>query len=450
MTLRERARTALADADRRIAVRRATDLFATLRRTADTPANLEELRAAARWRRHETLRRLPEILERFADAVAGAGGVVHWAGDAAEAAATVVGIAREHEVRSVVKSKSMLTEEIGLNEAFETAGIEVVETDLGEWIIQLAGDRPSHILGPAIHFTKERVAELFSRVEGREIPPDPVALCAVARRNLRRRFLEADMGVSGCNFGVAETGTVVLVTNEGNGRMVTSVPPLHVVVMGMERIVETWEELDLMMTLLPRAATGQSLSVYVSQITGPRRDGEPDGPEELHVVIVDDGRSHILGTESHEMLHCVRCGACLNVCPVYRQIGGHAYASVYSGPMGAVLTPLLDPSPEHAELAYASSLCGACHEVCPVAIPLQDLLLAQRRRNVAGRRDRLLQAWAAAWRRPALYRASVAAIRTGARSVPEALVPTAWRDGRAVPRTRGRGDLRRMLQRGEI
>ncbi|HHC07965.1 MAG TPA: iron-sulfur cluster-binding protein [Actinobacteria bacterium] len=451
MSFRDRAAAAIADPGLHEALHRATDRFVEIRKGGDDLANLEGLKAAARWVRHRTLERLPEILARFADEVEAAGGVVHWAADAEEANRIVRDLAVDRGVRSVVKTKSMLTEELGLNDALEAAGLDVVETDLGEWILQLAGDRPSHILGPAIHFTKERIAEVFSRVAGRAVPPDPATLCSIAREELRARFLAADLGISGCNFAVAETGTVVLVTNEGNGRMVTSVPPIHVVVMGMERIVETWEELDLVMTLLPRSATGQRLSVYTTQITGPRRPGEVDGPDELHVVVVDNGRSAILGTPSHEMLHCIRCSACLNVCPVYRQVGGHAYGSVYSGPMGAVLTPLLRPDdPEARELAYASSLCSACHEVCPVGIPLQDLLLEQRRRNRRGRRDLGFRAWAATWSRPATYRASIAAIRTGAGRLPDALVPTSWKDGRRIPRPRGRFDLRRRLERGEI
>lgn len=448
--LRDRARDALGDAALRAAVRRATDRFVEIRTATDDLADLEELRRAARSLRHDVLARLPEILGRFADAVERAGGEVHWAGDAAEAAAIVAGIARREEVRLAVKSKSMLTEEIGLNHVLEADGVEVVETDLGEWIIQLAGDRPSHILGPAIHFSRQDVAALFSKVGGAPLGDDPAELCAFARRSLREKFLAADLGITGCNFGVAESGTIVLVTNEGNGRMVTSLPRVHVALMGMERIVETWEQLDLMMTLLPRSATGQLLSVYTTQVTGPRRPGEADGPERLHVVVVDNGRSDIIGTESHEMLHCIRCSACLNVCPVYRQIGGHAYASVYSGPMGAVLTPLLRPDAAGRELADASTLCGACAEACPVQIPLEDLLLVQRRRNARDARHGVWRAWAAAWSRPGTYRASIAAARTGSGLLPDALLPGRWTDGREPPRRRGRRDLRRRLARGEV
>lgn len=441
--LRRRAAAALADPSLRTALRRATDRFVEIRRAGEDLADLQELRAAAEAIRRRTITELPRILDRFADAAEAAGCVVHWADDAADAVAIVTHLAAERGVRSVVKSKSMLTEEIGLNEALAAAGIDVVETDLGEWIIQLADDRPSHILGPAIHWTREGIAELF-RAHGWDGGDDAEDLCGFARASLRRRFLDADMGISGVNFAVAETGTLVLVTNEGNGRMVTSLPRIHVAVMGMERIVETWEELDLLMTLLPRSATGQTLSVYTTQITGPRREGEADGPDEVHVVVVDDGRSAILGSEFQDVLHCIRCSACLNVCPVYRQIGGHAYTSVYSGPIGAVLTPLLDP--DRIELAEASSLCSACHEVCPVRIPLQDLLLGLRRRRARSGGDRGWRAWAAAWSRPAAYRASVAAIRHGAGRLPEVVAPPAWRRGRAVPRPRGRFDLRRRLR----
>jgi len=453
--LRSRTATALGNPGLRKAIRDATDRFTTHREEGLDLANFEELRRAARATRAAIIADLPRILGTFADAAEGVGAEVHWAGDAAEARAIVTGIATAHGVELAVKAKSMLTEEIELNEALETAGIEVVETDLGEWIIQLAGQKPSHIIGPSLHLSKEDVAEIFNRRSDRPLPADPEALCAFARASLREKFLAADIGITGCNFAVAETGTVILVTNEGNGRMVTSLPPVHVVVMGMERIVETWDQLDLMMNLLPRSATGQKLSVYTTQVTGPRRSGETDGPEELHIVIVDNGRSNLLGTEFQEMLNCIRCGACLNVCPVYRQIGGHAYESVYSGPMGAVLTPLLAATGTSLDLAGASTLCGACYDACPVQIPLQDLLLSLRRINAdtggpawserAGWKN-----WARAWSRPGMYRKTVTAARRGSGALPAGLVPKGWRSGRTVPEARGTYDLRKALRDGKI
>jgi L-lactate dehydrogenase complex protein LldF len=340
------------------------------------------------------------------------GGHVCWAPDGAAANAYIAGVARRIGARKAVKSKSMATEETGLNDALAAAGCTVTETDLGEWIIQLAGEHPSHIIVPAVHRNRHQIADTFEAEAGlTERVTDPEALTTFARGELRRRFLEADLGITGANLGVAETGSVVLVTNEGNGRMVTALPRVHVAVMGAERVVDDWEQADLIVGLLSKAATGQPLTTYTSITTGPRRPGEADGPDEFHLVILDNGRSDLAGTEFAEMLNCIRCGACLNVCPVYRQTGGHAYGWVYSGPMGAVLTPLLAGGHDgHAdEVANASSLCGACMEACPVEIPLQDLLLSLRRRKAghapAGERA-VWKAWAAAWSRPSTYRGS--------------------------------------------
>ena len=319
----------------------------------------------------------------------------------------------------VAKSKSMATEEIDLNPALEAAGAEVVETDLGEWIIQLAGETPSHIIAPALHKDRHQIKDLFvdAVAAAATLDTEPAELVAFARGRLREVFLAADIGITGANFAVAETGSIVLVTNEGNGRLVTALPRIHVAVMGMERVAADWDQADLLLALLARSATGQRLSSYTNVVTGPRGGGELDGPDELHVVILDNGRSELLGGEFHEMLDCIRCGACLNVCPVYRQIGGHAYGWVYPGPMGAVLTPLLAADqPEAAELAGASTLCGACMDACPVQIPLQDLLLSLRRRKAegAGRGERAAwRAWAAAWSDPRRYDATTRAATWG-------------------------------------
>ena len=290
--------------------------------------------------------------------------------------------------------------------------MEVVETDLGAFIVQLTGDDPYHIIAPALHLTLEQVRELFSRESGEELPAEPDVLAAYARRRLREKFLTAELGISGGNFGIASTGTVVLVTNEGNGRMSTTLPGTHVAVMGMERLLPDWESLDTALTLLTRAGTSQRISTYVSAISGPRRDGDRDGPDELHVVLLDNGRSRILGTQYEPVLKCVRCGACLDHCPVYGCIGGHAYSRVYTGPIGAVLTPLLDGLDEHVELPYASSLCGACVDACPARVPLTDLLLALRAEAVSSGRQP--QSWRAGMRgyaevtaRPAVWDAAV-------------------------------------------
>ncbi len=440
-TLRQRTSAAVEDTRLRQSLARAVGRFAHHRdRALDLLDDPTALRLAARRIPHDVLERLPELLARFADEVVAAGGHVHWAADAADANAYVVGVARRIGARTVVKGKSMATEETGLNSALQEAGVRPVETDLGEWIIQLAGHTPSHIIAPAVHLDRYQVRDILQPLSPEPLATEPERLAAFARRYLRAEFLAADLGVSGANFGVAETGSIVLVENEGNGRMCTTLPRVHVAMMGMERVVADWAQLDVMINLLARSGTGQHLSTYTNIITGPRRPGEGDGPDEFHVVILDNGRSAVLGSEAQEILACIRCGACLNVCPVYRQIGGHAYGWVYSGPVGAVLTPLLarDAYPkEAAELGSASTLCGACMDACPVSIPLQDLLLASRRRkaDTAGTGERAgWRAWAATWRRPLAYRASMKAAARG-RSLTRfaAMAPglERWTEGRA-------------------
>lgn len=415
-----RARTTAAVGDRALhdRVGAAVDRFVAKR--ADGLAGLEDaegLRTAARAVKANVLSRLPDLLEQFADRVLAQGGHVCWAATAGEANRYLTDLAVGAGGR-VVKSKSMATEEIGLNHALEAAGCEVTETDLGEWVIQLAGERPSHIIIPAVHRDRHTIRDVLverAGVDPSAIEATPESITEVARMALRARFLEADVGITGANFAVAETGSIVLVTNEGNGRLVTALPPVQAVVLGMERLVADWAQLDLLVNLLARSASGQPLSSYTSVATGPRRAGETDGPDEWHVVILDNGRSDLLAGEYHEMLGCIRCGACLNVCPVFRQTGGHAYGSVYSGPMGAVLSPLLFDG--HDELSDASTLCGACMDACPVQIPLQDLLLALRRDRAAGagRSERAAwQAWATAWSTERGYRVSTAAGRLGA------------------------------------
>ncbi|MDQ3866628.1 MAG: LutB/LldF family L-lactate oxidation iron-sulfur protein, partial [Actinomycetota bacterium] len=373
------------------------------------------LRERAREIRTRTMDDLERHLEDFREAAEGRGAVVHRCATAAQARATVVEVCRRAGARRAAKAKSMTTEEIGLNGALETAGISVVETDLGEHILQLAGEPPAHIVAPAIEKTAVQVAELFSR-EGDRVSAELGDLTRTARHRLREAFFAADVGITGANFGVAETGSICLATNEGNGRLVTALPRVHVVVMGIERIVPTLAELVVLLKLLARSATGQKLTTYTTLVTGPRRAGEKDGPEEMHVVLVDNGRTDLLGGRYREMLNCFRCGACINVCPVYRKAGGAAYGPVYSGPMGAVLAPLLaglEHAPDHP---HASSLCGACTAACPVKIPLHELLLELRRDRVetriASRRERLaFMLWSLAWSRPLGYRLSTLAAR---------------------------------------
>jgi L-lactate dehydrogenase complex protein LldF len=324
--------------------------------------------------------------------------------------AIVTDLARRRGVRRAVKAKSMLAEELGINPALEAAGVEVFETDLGERIVQLAGEPPSHIVGPAIHKSLEEIRRLFGERLG--TPPDasPEALAARAREVLREAFLCAGMGISGGNFLVAETGTLALIENEGNIRLTTSAPPLHVALVGLEKLIPRFSDLALLLQLTSRAATGQPVGTYVSLIHGPRRSGDPDGPEEVHVVLVDNGRTGLLADpEIWEALRCLRCGACLNACPVFRQTGGHPYGWAYSGPIGAVLAPALAGLAEAAPLPFASSLCGACEEVCPVGIPLPRMLLAWRRRAVAaglgGAGEKaLLGLYTRVMTRPRLYR----------------------------------------------
>lgn len=363
------------------AVRRTTDgLRGGRRRAAAEFDGFDALRAHGEKIRAHTIDHLDYYLAQLAARVREAGGRVFFARTAREAGDYVLKVAADNGVKTVAKSKSMLSEEIELNRHLEARGIDAVETDLGEYIIQVAGDTPSHLIAPALHMSRDEVAALFGEIAGQPLGSDTPTLTAFARARLREAFLSADMGVTGCNFAVAETGSLVLVTNEGNGRMVTSLPKVQVTLMGMERIVPTMDDLDVMLDLLARSATGQKISTYTTMVTGPRREGETDGPEQLHLVIIDNGRSNLLGGEYQAALHCIRCGACQNVCPVYRHAGGgHAYGWVYGGPIGAVITPLLRGVEQWGEVAQASSLCAACTEVCPVNIPLHDMLIDLRR-----------------------------------------------------------------------
>ena len=358
-----------------VGARRKTDNRA--KAVAEFPP-MEAMRDRAREIRLHTLANLPDYLETFADAVEASGGVVFFAADADEANRYIAEVAAQNEVRSVVKSKSMVTEEIELNHHLESVGIDVVETDLGEFIVQLAGDRPSHIIAPVLHMDRYEIGQLFADEIDAPYSDDPSELTDIARAHLRSIFLNADMGISGVNFGVADTGTVATVTNEGNARLSTTAPRIHVAVMGMERLVPTTSDLVVMLEVLARSATGQGLSVYTNLVTGPRRADDPDGPQQFHVVILDNGRSGVLGSTSSEILACIRCGACLNVCPVYRTAGGHSYGGVYPGPIGAVVTPALFGHEEWGDLPFASSLCGACKDICPIRIDIPRLLLEQR------------------------------------------------------------------------
>lgn len=432
-TFRENARAALADVQLRGALKNATSLFGERRKEAAASlANWEELRTQARAIKDEALLHLDQYLEEFVRNAESRGAQIHWARDAAEANAIITTLAIERQARIVVKSKSMTTEETHLNPALEAAGLQVVETDLGEYIIQLADETPSHIIAPAIHKTRRQVSELFTAELGMPPTDDVAQLTSTARATLRDRFAAADVGISGVNFAIAETGTIVIVENEGNIRLTTSLPRIHIAVMGIEKVVPRFADLDVFLKLLPRSGTGQSLTTYQSFITGTKHRETDEGPEELHIVLLDNGRSPMLAQPvTRQSLACIRCGACLNACPVYQQIGGHAYGSVYPGPIGAVITPQLMGIEKSSQLPYASSLCGACREVCPVKIDIPQLLL-HLRAEISPRKgsfgERLaFKIWARVMMSPALYKMSSVAGRIMQRVMP---LSRAWTSGR--------------------
>jgi L-lactate dehydrogenase complex protein LldF len=382
MSFPEAAKPALADAQLRRNLGRATRHIRA--RRAEMVGELpdwEQLRQAGAAIKDRTLRHLDEHLEALEAAVQAAGGTVHWARDGAEANRIAVDIARGHGAREVIKVKSLVTDEIDFNEALEKAGIQAVETDLAELIIQLSHDTPSHILVPAIHRNRAEIRELFEdRLGTGELSDDPEALTAAARAHLREKFLSVPVGISGANFAIAETGTVCVVESEGNGRMCTTLPEVLVTVMGIEKLLPTWQDLEVFLQLLPRSSTGERMNPYTSLWSGVRAG---DGPREFHLVLLDNGRTNVLADQvGRQTLRCIRCSACLNVCPVYERVGGHAYESVYPGPIGAILTPQLRGLDTAGSLPYASSLCGACYEVCPVAIDIPSVLVHLRRRVV--------------------------------------------------------------------
>ncbi|CAM8651726.1 COG1139 Uncharacterized conserved protein containing a ferredoxin-like domain [Burkholderiales bacterium] len=410
MHFKARAGQKLADVRLQKNLKRLSQKFVTARSVAIQEIDFEATRTAAVERRDRAISRLDLYLEIFEKNATAQGATVLFAESAAEASEMVVEIARRHEAKTVTKSKSMVSEEMALNDALRAAGVEPVETDLGEYILQINNNEaPSHIIAPVIHKDKEEISELFSKVHHKPPLSDISELTREAREQLRPKFLRSDMGVTGGNFVIAETGSVALVTNEGNEGMCTIMPKVHVVVTGIEKVLPTLEDFATIARLLTRSATGQSISNYISLLTGTRAQGEPDGPDHLYFVLVDGGRSSLLGSEFQEMLRCIRCGACMNHCPVYQKIGGHAYGWVYPGPMGSVLTPSYTGLENTLDLPQAATLCGECHVVCPVKIPLPDLLRKLRERQF----ERHLRPWTervglAVWSyvaaRPPLYR----------------------------------------------
>ena len=451
--IHERARETLADPHLQGAYSSSTlRLFnARLQAIADVPGWVR-LRDRAQALKQEVMDHLDHYLAQFADNVERNGGKVHWAATGEEACDIVREIAQRAGVREVVKAKTMVGEEIELNHALAAAGIRAVETDLGEFMVQLAGDRPAHIVAPAIHMTRQDTSALFVKHIHSEPTNEPEQLTAIARRFLRESFQRAGMGVSGANIAVAETGTIVLVENEGNIRMCTTAPRVHVALVGIEKLIPRFADLGVFLRILGRASTGQRLTTYTSLLTGPRRPGE-DGPDEMHVVLIDNGRIATLAdTKMREVLHCIRCGACLNACPVYRKIGGHAYGWIYSGPIGALVTPQLAGLEKAQQLPFASSLCGVCREVCPVKINIPDLLLHLRGkvqehpRLLAGAPVSLterwgMRAWAWVMQRPRLYRLGSRLARLGQRLlvrqgwIRKLPMPIAshWTEGRDFP-----------------
>ncbi len=410
---KENARAALADEQLQRAL-------------AGLPGGLVAQRAAARARlpefdtlrdigrdlRNETLELLDTYLEIYEKNATAAGAHVHWAQTAEEARAIIVELCRAEGARLVTKGKSMISEEIGLNDALEEAGMEVVETDLGEYILQIRGETPSHIIAPAIHLTQEQVERDFRRVH-RDLPEarnlvEPADLVGEARKVLRQKFLAADVGITGANFLIAETGSSVIVTNEGNGDLTQSLARVHIVITSIDKVLATREDLATILRLLARSATGQECTTYATLSTGPRRPGDVDGPEAYHVVLLDNGRAELLGTKFREVLRCIRCGACMNHCPVYSAVGGHSYGWVYPGPIGSVLTPALIGIEKGASLPNASTFCGRCEAVCPMRIPLPKLMRYWREADFEAGQPPLTQrtalaAWAALAKRPRLY-----------------------------------------------
>ncbi len=374
------------------------------------------LRHQGRHARLRALNELPDLLEALEARLIEKGVNVLWAVDAAECNRQVIEIARQHDVKQIAKGKSMATEETRLNDALEAAGLEVIETDLGEFVAQLAHERPSHIVSPILHKTKEQVSDLFVEHLAIAASDDPRTLTIAARAYLRQKFIHADMGITGANFAIAETGTLAIITNEGNGRMCSSMPRVHVVVVGIEKVIPTVDDFSTLVQLLTRSTGGQRISTYVHLMGGPASEDDPDGPDAMYVILLDNGRSRIHGTEYAEALACIRCGACLNTCPVFQNVGGHPYGGIYSGPIGAVITPLLNGLHNATPLPHASSLCGSCKSACPVDIDIPDMLLRLRGDLVeAGETEKTLTAgikgWAVAMQSPALYAMSGAAAR---------------------------------------
>jgi L-lactate dehydrogenase complex protein LldF len=451
MHFKQTASQKLNDAVLQTAMKKAKGKFVDGRAAAVAEVDAwQDIRTHAAALRDNVIANLDAYLIEFEKNATARGAVVHWAETAEEANTIIVNIARNNAVKTITKSKSMVSEEIALNDALEAAGMEVVETDLGEYILQLAHEPPSHIVAPAVHKSKEQVADLFVAAHGTPRLTNIEAMTREAREVLRSKFLNADMGISGANFVIAETGTTLTVTNEGNADLVTTVPRIHCVVTGIEKVIATLEDFATLIRLLPRSATGQSAANYLTLTTGVKAADELDGPEQMHIVLIDAGRTKLVGSDMKEMLRCIRCGACMNHCPVYQNVGGHAYGWVYPGPMGSVLTPSYIGIENAGDLPNAATFCGECQVVCPVKIPLPDLMRKWRERqfdqSLRPWHERFsIRVWSAFATRPTLYAlgtkfaARFAAI-LGGRDKRITWLPglDGWTDGRDMPAPQGK------------
>ena len=451
MFFKETASLKLNDAVLQTALKKAKGKFVDGRAVSvATIDNWEDIRTYAAAMRDRVIDNLDAYLLEFEKNAQRRGAVVHWAETAEEANSIIVEIARNNAVRTVTKSKSMVSEEVSLNDALEAAGVKVMETDLGEYILQLAKEPPSHIVAPAVHKSKEQVAQLFVDAHHKPRLTDISDMTREAREVLRGHFLGADMGISGANFVIAETGTTLTVTNEGNADMVTTIPRIHCVITGIEKVIPTLEDFATLIRLLPRSAIGQSIANYLTLTTGVKAPDEIEGPEQMHIVLVDAGRTKLVGGEMKDMLRCIRCGACMNHCPVYQNVGGHAYGWVYPGPMGSVLTPTYVGIENAGDLPNAATFCGECQVVCPVKIPLPDLMRKLREKQFDMKlrpwSERLaIKAWSFAVTRPRLYAfMSKAGARIaswiGGRDKLIHRLPgiDGWTDGRDVPAPQGK------------
>ena len=453
------ARKNLALPELRENLRRATHHSLASRREAVAQLpEWEDLRTAAHDIKREAIDHLASYLEQFERQATQAGCKVHWAQTDAQAIDTIIKICRERGASFAVKAKSMTSEELGLNEALNRAGVEPIETDLGEYIVQLAGETPSHITAPALHKSRAQIGRLFADKLGVPYTDDPQKLTQMARSILREKFLNSTVGITGVNFAATDTGTMVLITNEGNGRMCTSLPKTHIAIMGIEKVIPRFDDLRVFLKLLARSSTGQKLTSYVTMITGPRRPWDADGPEELHLVLLDNGRSRFLAQPHlREALLCIRCGACLNVCPVYERVGGHTYGWVYPGPIGSVLTPEFLGLQAGKELPYASSLCGSCSAVCPVKIDIHHMLLWQRHSIVQSSLSPWTERWAMKFfalimKRPGRYRWSGAMGRVAQRLLArrgKGLRVPSWSEERDFPPL-ARQSFHDLWDKGEV